>query len=68
MIGAPDGLCTMRGSGVNRAESQHTGQATPAGKIRLAHQASRGTYGSRRILPDLKASGERVGGTSSGGL
>jgi transposase InsO family protein len=30
-------------------------------KIRQAHQASRGTYGSRRIWLDLKASGERVG-------
>ncbi len=31
------------------------------GKIRQAHQASRGTYGSRRILLVLKAGGERVG-------
>ena len=30
-------------------------------KIRQAHQASRGTYGSRRILQDLKESGEHVG-------
>jgi len=32
-------------------------------KIRQAHQASRGTYGSRRILLDLKDGGEQVGGT-----
>jgi len=30
-------------------------------KIRQAHQASRGTYGSRRILLDLKDGGEHVG-------
>ncbi|PKN47085.1 MAG: hypothetical protein CVU59_04065 [Deltaproteobacteria bacterium HGW-Deltaproteobacteria-17] len=30
-------------------------------KIRQAHQASRGTYGSRRILLDLKDGGETVG-------
>lgn len=30
-------------------------------KIRQAHQASRGTYGSRRILLDLKDGGELVG-------
>jgi len=30
-------------------------------KIRQAHQASRGTYGSRRILLDLKDDGEHVG-------
>jgi len=42
-------------------EARAVGQRHLLEKIRQAHQASRGTYGSRRVLLDLKDGGECVG-------
>jgi transposase InsO family protein len=47
--------------GRSRREARAVGQRHLLDKIRQAHQASRGTYGSRRILLDLKDGGENVG-------